>query len=197
MANIEIEIKKIPEKINPQDIRIERISPMHKEVIESFQSYEKDLIDFLVDDALDNQEKRISTTHLWFLKGTNYLIGYISLLNDSLNLTSPLKNEFGNKGINYKSLPALKIGRLCVDDRFLKKGVGKLMIQFTISIIREINKKSGCRFITLDAKRNGDRAKDSIHFYKKMGFEILKDRAKGATPMYKDVSKILESLNEL
>lgn len=197
MVNEEIKEDKIPERITSKDIRIERISSVHIEIIKSFKSYEKELIDFLNDDALDNQEKGISTTHLWFLKGTNYLIGYLTLLTDSLNLTSPLKKEFREKGINYKSLPALKIGRVCVDDRFLKRGVGRLMIQFTINVIKETNKFSGCRFITVDAKRNEDKSKDSIHFYKKIGFKILREREKGTTPMYKDVSKILKSFNEL
>jgi GNAT superfamily N-acetyltransferase len=197
MVDEKINEEKIPEKISPKDIRIERISQVHEHVINSFKSYEKELVDFLKEDALDNQEREVSTTHLWFLKGTNYLIGYVTLLSDSLNLNSPLKEEFRNKGINYKSLPALKIGRLCVDDRFLKKGVGRIMLQFVINIIREMNKFSGCRFITVDAKRNEDKSKDSIHFYKKMGFKVLREREKGTTPMYKDISRILKSLNEL
>ena len=47
--------------------------------------------------------------------------------------------------------------------------------------------KSGCRFITLDAKRNEKRELDSIHFYKKLGFEVLKERNKGTMPMYLDL----------
>jgi hypothetical protein len=73
------------------------------------------------------------------------------------------------------------------------------MIQFTIHKVKEINEFCGCRFITLDAKRNPESSKDSIHFYKKMGFEMLKikERQKGTTPMYKDVYKILEYSNKL
>ncbi|MBU1111565.1 MAG: GNAT family N-acetyltransferase, partial [Nanoarchaeota archaeon] len=87
-----------------------------------------------------------------------------------------------------KSLPALKIGRLCVDDHYLRRGLGRLMIQFAIQKASEINmNKAGCRFITLDAKRNKDKELDSIHFYKIMGFDILKERIKGTTPMYLDL----------
>jgi len=182
------------EKISSESLRIERLSSAHEGIITSFKSYEKELMDFLVEDALGNQEKKISVTHLWFSKSTNELVGYITLLTDTISLNPTLKNEFRTKGIDYKSLPAIKIGRLCVDDKFLRKGIGSLMIQSVIYYIKKINEKCGCRFITVDAKRNPDKSKDSCHFYKKMGFEMLKERKKGTTPMYKDVFKLVESL---
>jgi len=185
---------KSDEKINPDHIRIKSLSSAYKEMIENFQSYERELVDFLIEDALENQKKKISKTYLWFLRSTNELIGYVTLLTDKISLDPPLKKEFKEKGINYKSLPSLKIGRVCVDDRFLRRGLGDLMVQFTIYQVKKINEICGCRFITLDAKRNEDKLKDSLHFYKKMGFETLKlkERKKGTTPMYKDVFKILE-----
>jgi len=180
------------EKINPEDIRIENLSSSHREKIKNLESYEKELVDFLLEDALDNQEKKISKTYLWFLKTTDELIGYITLLADTINLDASLKDEFRKKGIPYKSLPALKIGRLCVDDRFQRKGIGSLMIQFAIYNVKKLNECCGCRFITLDAKRNPEPFKDSMHFYKIMGFKEIRTRQKGTTPMYKDVFKILE-----
>ncbi len=179
-------------KINMGEIRLERLSEAHRNLINGFKSYERELVDFLVEDALDNQKKKISTTVLWFLRATNELIGYITLLTDKINLTPTLKNEFQEKGVLYKSLPALKVGRLCVDERFERRGIASLMIQFSIYQVKEISKRCGCRFLTLDAKRNSDKTKDSIHFYKKMEFELLKEREKGTTPMYKDVFKIIQ-----
>jgi GNAT superfamily N-acetyltransferase len=178
--------------ITPKDIYIEKLNPEHLEIIKNFRCYEKELVDFLIDDAFDNQEKKISTTHLWFLK--NQLIGYITLLNDKINLEGNLKTYFRDKGIFYKSLPSIKIGRVAVDDGFLGKGVGSLMIEFAFSIAIRLNRKVGCRFITLDAKRNPDKEKDSIHFYKKKDFKVLKERSKGTTPMYYDLMNIFEEL---
>lgn len=103
-------------------------------------------------------------------------------------LEGDLKVFFREKDIHYKSLPALKIGRLCVHDNFQRRGLGKLMVLFAITQANEIcDRRSGCRFITLDAKRNEKRELDSIHFYKKLGFKILKERRKGTTPMYLDL----------
>lgn len=184
------------ENIPIDHIRIEKFSSAHNNLIKSFKSYEPELIKFLLEDALGNQNKKISTTYLWFHKSNNELIGYITILTDKISLNPTLKNEFREKGINYKSLPAIKIGRLCVDDKFLKRGIGRLMIEFTIYHVKQISEKCGCRFITLDAKRNPVVSKDSLHFYKKMGFEILKERDKGTMAMYKDIFKIIENTNK-
>jgi len=183
------------EQIKGEEIRIEKLSVSHTELIRSFKSYESELVDFLIEDALDNQDKKVSVTYLWFLRSSNELIGYVTLLTDKISLSNILKEEFQGKGIPYKSLPALKIGRICTENNFLRRGVGRLMIEFVIYKIREISEKCGCRFITLDAKRNSDRTKDSLHFYRKLGFEVLKDREKGTTAMYKDVFKIIEPKN--
>src|SRR3990167_7987405 len=171
-------------KIEPKDITIEKLDAKHD--LSNFKSYEKELVNFLVEDALNNQKQRLSVTFLWFYG--KELVGYLTLLNDKINLEGNLKDFFREKDIHYKSLPALKIGRLCVHNDFLRRGLGKLMVLFAIKQANEIcENKSGCRFITLDAKRNERRELDSIHFYKKLGFGILKERKKGTTPMYLDL----------
>ncbi|MBI3034445.1 GNAT family N-acetyltransferase [Candidatus Woesearchaeota archaeon] len=171
-------------KINPMDIAIEKLKEKHD--LNDFKSYEPELVSFLIEDALDNQRQNLSVTFLWFYK--NRITGYITLLTDKINLEGNLKEFFREKDIHYKSLPALKIGRLCVHDDFLRRGIGKLMVLFAIKAANDINEsKAGCRFITLDAKRNSRKELDSIHFYKRLGFKVLKERSKGATPMYLDL----------
>ena len=178
------------EKIKSNEIKMEIINEKHN--ISEFNSYEKELVQFLREDAINNQEQKLSLTFLWFLN--DKIVSYISLLNDKVNLEGDLKDFFKDKGIHYKSLPALKIGRICVDDDFLRRGLGKLMIFATIQIANEINRnKAGCRFITLDAKRNIDKKFDSIRFYRKMGFKCLKERTKGTMPMYLDLKLIEEN----
>jgi GNAT superfamily N-acetyltransferase len=179
----ELDDKDKMDKINVKDIKIERLQQNHN--IKHFKSYEQELADFLIEDALNNQNNQISVTYLWFLN-TGELVGYVTLLNDRINLEGELKEIFRGKGIGYHSLPALKIGRLCVDDNFLRKGIGTMIIDFSIKVAFHIFEKySGCRFIVLDAKRNA--TNDPIHFYKKLGFKELKERRKGTTPMYLDL----------
>lgn len=185
------------EKIKPNEIRVEKLVYPHKDLLENFTSYEQELVDFLNEDALNQQKRRISVTYLWFMRKTNELIGYMTVSPDCVklkNISQELSAKFRDKGINYKSLPALKIGRLCVDDGFLKKGVGTLMIQFSIKLAIGMSENVGCRFLYLDAKRNEDPQKDAIHFYKKLGFEIYKDRNRKETPLYLDIIQYIKEL---
>jgi GNAT superfamily N-acetyltransferase len=174
-------------EFKPENLQIKILNESHLEIIKQFKSYEKELIDFLIEDAYNNQKLKKSKTFLFF--DNDKLVSYISILNDSINLQGSLKDFFREKEIHYRSLPSIKIGRLCVDDRYLKKGIGKYMMKFSIEIANKIeNNLSGCRFITLDAKRNNNPKLDPLHFYKKLGFKILKDRKKGAIPMYLDLN---------
>src|SRR3989338_11060634 len=100
------------EKITANDVKIVRISKNHN--LKNFKTYEQELVNFLLEDALNNQDHKISVTYLWFLN-SGELIGYVTLLNDRINLEGDLKEFFRMKGIQYHSLSALKIGRLCVD----------------------------------------------------------------------------------
>ena len=184
--------KRIFPKLTSSNFKIEKLEEFHRDTIVHFQSYEKDLVDFLLEDAWDNQKKNISVTYLWFDKKSKKLASYITILTDTINLSPTQKEEFRTKNITYKSLPALKIGRLCVSDDFLRKGIGSLMIQFAMFHVVNINTVAGCRFLTLDAMRNSDISKDPLHFYKKLGFKILRDREKGTIPMYRDLHAIIE-----
>jgi GNAT superfamily N-acetyltransferase len=179
------------------DFRIEKLNESHLNIIQKFESYEQDLVDFLIEDAFDNQEKNISTTYLWFDKRSDKLISYITLLADAISLTRGLKDEFISKNVFYKSLPAIKIGRLCVSDNYLRKGIGSLMIKFAMYKVMKINETIGCRFLTLDAIRNDDIRKDSLHFYKKIGFEVLRERQKGTIPMYRDLYYLIEEYKKI
>lgn len=187
-------------KIGVQELRVEKLGEPHKEIIENFCSYEKELVDFLKEDAFIQQQRKISVTYLWFIRKTNELVGYMTVSPDCVklkNINAELSAKFRDKGINYKSLPALKIGRLCVDDKFLKRGIGTLMIQFSIKLSIGMSRNVGCRFIYLDAKRNKNSNKDAIHFYKKIGFEIYKDKnKKETTPMYLDIIMEIKELSD-
>ena len=155
------------EKILPIQIKIEQIKKEHH--LLSFQSKEEDLQAFLIEDALHHQQQNISVTFLWFHQ--DQLVSYISLLTDRILLKADFKAFFAYNRINYNTLPALKVGRLCVDDRYIRRGLGRLMIYFAVEKAREISKNSaGCRFITVDSKRN------SLGFYEKLGFTVLKEK---------------------
>lgn len=112
-----------------QQLVFEKIKPKYLESLRAFRTYNKDLKEFLIDEAMRSQKLAISNTLLVFdridhirfrRKKTSALniLGYVTIMNDSIRLDSSLRQAFKEKGVLYKSLPALKIGRLCVDDRF-------------------------------------------------------------------------------
>ncbi|MEA2003421.1 MAG: hypothetical protein U9O53_00485, partial [archaeon] len=140
-----------------------------------------------MEDAFENQKKGISKTYLWFHKPTNNLVAYVTILVDAIRVHgTKLGISFEDKGIIYKTMPALKIGRLCVSDRYQHKNIGTYIIIFVMNILLKINEKVGCRFLVTDAK------KESIHFYRKKSFLVLKERLKGTIPMYFDMIKEIE-----
>ncbi len=169
-----------------QELKIEVISEKHLNSISNFNCYEQELTNFLKEDSLENQKQGISKTYLFFKE--NNLVGYVTLLTDTLRLEGELREFFKNKDILYKTLPAIKIGRLAVDNNFQKQGVGKAILKYSVHLTFKISQNYvGCRFLILDAKRNQDHLKDSVHFYKKFGFKTLKERYKGTLPMYLDI----------
>jgi len=101
-----------------------------------------------------------------------------------------LGKSFADQGVDYKTLPAIKIGRLCVDDRYIGKGIGAHTTYFVMKKLISINEIVGCRFLIVDAKP------DSVKFYKKMEFEVLKQREKGTLPMYYDMVKLIKYFKE-
>ncbi len=87
------------EKYDPKnwrrELHFDRIKPAHIEVINAFQTHQKDLKDFLIEDAFKSQEMCVSNTFLVFDKADYNrwkrrrnsippLLGYIAVLNDSI-----------------------------------------------------------------------------------------------------------------
>lgn len=168
------------------DLHYELLDNRHKTLITNFKCYESELEYFLKEDALNNQKIGISKTYLWINKDNN-LVAYVTILMDSLRLEGKMRDFFKEKEIYYKTLPALKIGRLAVHDSYQKQGIGTHILQFLVYLGKKLsNNVIGCRYLILDAKQTQE-SKHTIHFYKKSGFEVLKQREKGTIPMYLDL----------
>ncbi len=106
--------------IPQDDLKVEKLSEEHKNVLRMFKTDNLELKKFLVEDALRNQELSISNTYVWFYKPQdNELVGYITILADAIGINGTrLGDYFYEKGVPYKTLPAIKIGRLCVCNEY-------------------------------------------------------------------------------
>jgi len=138
----------------------------------SFNCDDDDLNDFIWNDARSHKDFLIAETYAYkFLDDQGHPtapIAFASLSNDSIPLPSVIKDEHGLSAFGYKNFPAVKIGRLAVH-RELQSGnigTGILNILKTLFIT---NNRTGCRFITVNAK-NRPR---TINFYLKNDFQFL------------------------
>ena len=170
---------------------VERLEPRHQKMLPAFRTTSTELGSFLVEDALKDQGIAVSITYLWLYREPRELVGYVTLLTDSLRLQeTELQKKFLEKGVLYKSLPALKIGRLCVDDRFIRRGIGTVIAKFAMITAVRMNETAGCRFLVADAK------KDSVSFYRKLGFDTLESKRKETIPMFFDLLNMINQYRE-
>ena len=122
--------------------------------------HDKEIEDFLKHEALKEQKAFLNTTHL-LINEQNELVGFISLCNDSLYLAEDSRNKF--KTI-YASVPAVKIARLGINNKYHNQGFGKLLLKYALYKAIQMCSISGIAFITLDCYKHRE------SYYKKFGF---------------------------
>jgi GNAT superfamily N-acetyltransferase len=156
--------------------------------VSCFESRTSDLNAFLKDDAFKNQEELISKTYLCC--HSEQLVGYITLTTDIIKKEEVLRGK--RVSAPYKEYPAIKIARLAVDKNYERRGVGRFLLLVAVGKAVKISKEVGCRFITVDSK------KESIEFYKKGGFTLVKKYESHIYPtMYLDILPIFKEMKRV
>ncbi len=151
------------EGIPHTELRI--MSSREEDDLASFGSTSDELNDFLKSDALTAQNDLISRTYLCFWRGA--LAGFVTLTTDTIGYNL-IEQCDGIDGYVYRKYPAIKIARLAVDKRYKRRGIGQNLLLWAVGKAHEVSKEIGCRYITVDAKR------ESIDFYMKYEFKIVK-----------------------
>ena len=141
------------------------------ETIQSFNCGDTELNDFIINRAAKYRDELLAVSYV--LEENDTPIAYFSLSNDNLSYEKfQQKTSFNrlNRAIDnakrMKQYPAVKIGRLAIDESHRNSGVGRYLLSLIKSSMI-INQKSGCRFITVDA------CNDAIGFYEKNGFNMV------------------------
>ena len=82
-----------------------------------------------------------------------------------------------------KSYPAVKLGRLAVDEKSARLGFGKFLLYYIKETYANNLQQAGCRFITVDAYAN------VTDFYERNGFKFLttEDKDNPTRAMYFDL----------
>lgn len=146
--------------------------------IKPFKYTDEDLNDFLLTEAKDYQKELLAVTYLLLDPDTNAIVAYYSLLNDQVRFTTESKKARNsiNRHIPHSKqrthYPAMKIGRLPVDQRYAHQGIGQYAIKLIMATLAQ-RFPFGCRVLTVDAYA------DAVSFYERCGFRFFAETDAG------------------
>lgn len=173
----------------PKGVSLIRLSAEYP--IKPFDCGDSDLNDFLLNDSKSYLGKFLAVTYI--LENEHETIAFFSLLNDKISQTEVDSSNQWKKlfrkttGKDFRSHPAVKVGRLGISNSFKGLGVGRSVMDF-IKEMFVTNNRTGCRYITIDAYR------ESLPFYEKNDFRYLtqKDTESSTRLMYFDLLALME-----
>ena len=130
--------------------------------LQNFDCGNEDLNEFLKEDALNNQNERLSVTRLVF--ADEDLAGFFTITPDTLHKG---RVNISDKIIDYpyEKYPAIKLARPAVDKAFQHKGIGRELLISFFATANFLSLKSGGRYLTVDAKSS------AYGFYERFGFK--------------------------
>jgi ribosomal protein S18 acetylase RimI-like enzyme len=125
------------------------------------------LDDFLRDKARFFHADRLGLCWVVLHKDFPTLVGYFTLNNDSLELTTSEEGDLGLQDHSgLKRFPAICIGRLAVDRRLQGMGVGAEVMRLAIGLIADSSAPSAARIVVVDA----DNDPKVLRYYERHGF---------------------------
>lgn len=154
---------------------------------------DRDLDDFIQQDAYRHYIDKIAITYsLTIIDKPNIPLAFATLQNDAIVIpqgeTLPeVKNYL------YRVFPAVKIGRFGVHIDMQRNQYGTMLLYLIKKMMMQGN-RTGCRFLTVDARRDKKNNVDVRGFYKKNGFSLLtlRDNTSKYVPMYFDLASFCE-----
>ena len=157
-----------------ENYRFETLGTKHD--LSEFKCASDDLNDFLKNDALSQQNSKLNITKL--VMCDDLVVAYVSLLTDTILLKDirdeDIKQDIKDQlSLNSKKrkLPAIKIGRLAVDEKYSGKGLGSEILMSVLFNIKNIAENSvGLRFVTVEGYAT------AYNFYANHNFINLKKR---------------------
>lgn len=144
------------------------------ETVSNFNCGDDDLNDFIINNASQYSQSLLAVTYVICDNTTDNIVAYYSLANDKIAITDfDSKTEYNrfrrDKFVNEKRLrsyPAIKIARLAIAHPYQNQSLGQFILRFIEEYFLE-ERKSGCRFVTVDAYRK------AIPFYLKNHYQFL------------------------
>jgi GNAT superfamily N-acetyltransferase len=134
----------------------------------AFDCADPDFNDYIRSEALNDQQENFSVTYIGFIGGIP--AGFLSLVAGAYKTASLGKTDIGK--YSYRSVPAIKIARLAVDNRFKGKGCGRVLVEYAFYIAKMVRRMVGCRLVVTDA------LPERIGWYEGFGFKLSSQHVK-------------------
>lgn len=152
---------------------------LNQEVLENCQAFDcgnEDLNDFFCNDAQNYNNQLLGKTYCFTLdENPTTIVCAFSISNDSIkvadlpNARKKKVNELIPREKQFRSYPAVLIGRLGVNIEFRGQKIGQELMDFIKAWFIDVQNKTGCRFIVVDAYNE----ETPLNFYQKCGFQFL------------------------
>lgn len=147
------------------DLRI--VSFGEAQAVGAFSCGNKELDDFLTTGEVENYDREgLGKTYLVYCGGEMAAYFTVSFAELRVEYLRSWKSFSAMAERNLEAVPALKIGRLAVDSRFKRRGIGKALVRYIVGMALESTRTIGVRLIILQAKP------ESVPFYRDRLFEF-------------------------
>lgn len=139
---------------------------------------------------MNAMEEGTATTHLVY-HNESTVVGFVSLASGVIN-KKYLGDGDTKPGFEPDNYPTLLIARLATHADWEKRGIGTFMLSFSMATAIFLHRKYlGCRFISVDAK------KDRVSFYTDNGFKLVEStRNKEHPKLYFNHVELLKKIPE-
>lgn len=165
-------------------MRIQEISKLPKNVLNSrnyFDCGEPALDTYLAQTALQHEKKGLAK--VFCMTDGNTIIAYYALSLTQLHLDGAVVPLMKKKGLpTGMPLPALRLGRLAVDTKYQRRGIGGKLMVDVFYRTKNVAANVGCIGLIVDAKDE-----QAAAFYISFGFEAFPEKP---LLLYIDISSI-------
>jgi len=149
--------------VNPAPFRFETLGEGHDRT--SFHCGEDVLDRYFQMQVTQDIRRRITNCFVAVEVATGWVAAYYTLSAASMPLTD-LPPEEAKRLPRYPTVPAVRIGRLAVDQRFQRRGLGELMLMNAVH--RTMQGAAAAFTLLVDAKND-----QAVAFYRRYGFRPL------------------------
>ena len=152
---------------------------LSKDLLESCNQFDcghGDLNDFFTNDSQNYSSQLLGKSYCFLLdENPQEIVCAFTISNDSIktNFLPNSRKKKVNKEIprvkQFRSYPAVLIGRLGVSDKFKKNGIGRELMDFIKSWFIDPENKTGCRFVVVDSYNE----EIPLTYYQRIDFKFL------------------------